>query len=64
MQTQNEKTLLYQVRSETEENKNYTVRFFRGEWLCSCPAFTLQRKSLGECKHIKKVLGWEKVEND
>lgn len=47
------KARIFQVRSMTDSNKSYTVRFAdEGKWFCSCPVNVFRNI---DCKHIIEV---------
>lgn len=46
----------FDIKSETEPNKTYFVRYTdKGEWLCNCPDFLVRGRRKGTCKHIEQA---------
>ncbi|MEM4975988.1 MAG: hypothetical protein QXT64_01535 [Desulfurococcaceae archaeon] len=45
---------VFEVGSESEDGKAYTVWFdpFRGSWMCSCTGYAIHLKP---CKHILRI---------
>ena len=50
----NNEVKMWKIRSFTEEDKSYIVRFFKKtrEWKCDCPKFIFSKE---DCKHIKFI---------
>lgn len=46
----------YKVKSASQPNKTYTVRFFEetDKWVCECPSYIYHEEGF-ECKHIKSI---------
>ena len=53
--TTTDEIIEYPVKSQTESNKMYTVRYFSqtNKWSCTCPSYTFHEEGF-ECKHIKE----------
>lgn len=45
----------YTVKSQSEPNKEYIVRFFSdtNKWTCTCPSYAFHEEGF-QCKHIKQ----------
>ena len=51
----------YQVKSFTDPNKTYTVRWLDdGSWRCDCPMFIFHEKDIIVCKHIIRIIKGDK----